>query len=245
MAAVPSIDGLGGRDSESAVKRGLESGSAVHEQVYLRLRDALITGGLAPGRALSVRRLAAEFDVSAMPAREAIRRLEALGALEFTATRRVMVATMTGEKLDEIKSARLALEPLLSEKSLEHVGRDPSSKKLLVRELERIDAELDASIHRGDVGKYTQLNCDFHFALYRAAQATVLLELVESLWLRFGPFMRVIIGRLGTSCLVDDWHKEIIDAIKANDSKGLAKAVHCDIVHGMDNIDVSDLSESS
>ena len=52
---------------------------AVHETVYAQLREALIAGHLEPGRSLSVRSLAAEFGVSAMPAREAIRQLAAQG----------------------------------------------------------------------------------------------------------------------------------------------------------------------
>ena len=95
MAAVTKIEGLGG-DGDTATS---DLGPVMHEVVYNRLREALIAGRLPPGRALSVRGLAAEFDVSAMPAREAIRRLAALGALEFTDTRRVMIAKMTGEKL--------------------------------------------------------------------------------------------------------------------------------------------------
>ena len=68
---------------KGSVENVSNAGSAMHEQVFSRLREALITGQLAPGRALSVRRLASEFDVSAMPAREAIRRLVAVGALQY------------------------------------------------------------------------------------------------------------------------------------------------------------------
>ena len=47
-----------------------------------------------------------------MPAREAIRRLVAMGALEMTDTRRITLATMSQKKLAEIRVARLALEPV-------------------------------------------------------------------------------------------------------------------------------------
>ena len=62
------------------IKKGASTGRrrkrapVVHEEVYARLRRAIIDGQLEPGRALSVRTLAAQFSVSAMPAREAIRR---------------------------------------------------------------------------------------------------------------------------------------------------------------------------
>ncbi|MEO1042001.1 MAG: GntR family transcriptional regulator [Pseudomonadota bacterium] len=215
---------------------------AMHEQVYERLREALISGRLSPGRVLSVRGIAAEFDVSAMPAREAIRRLAARGALEFTGTRRVSIARMTEDKLDEIKAARLWLEPTLAERALIRLDGQPRDRKKLLRELEKIDASLDAAIRRGDANQYSQYNSEFHFALYRASEATVLLDLVESLWMRVGPFMRVVIGRLGTSCLTDDHHKEIVQAIEEHDPDALREAVRQDILHGMDNIAASDFT---
>ena len=212
----------------------------MHEQVYSTLREALIAGQLAPGRALSVRRLAAEFEVSTMPAREAIRRLAAVGALDFTDTRRVTVSQMTEAKLREIKEARVALEPVLSGFALERVEALPREKGRLVKSLEKIDKNLDLAIRRGDVMAYSQLNSEFHFTLYRAANANVLLNLVESLWLQFGPFMRVVIGRLGTSCLEDDQHKEIIEAVVEGDSAKLQAAIKADIVHGMQTIELDE-----
>ena len=136
---------------KGSVENVSNAGSAMHEQVFSRLREALITGQLAPGRALSVRRLASEFDVSAMPAREAIRRLVAVGALEYTDTRRVMIARMSEEKLEEIKQARLALEPILASFALCAVEGQPKEKKKLIKQLESLDNELDLAIRRGDV----------------------------------------------------------------------------------------------
>ena len=72
-----------------------------------------------------------------------------------------------------------------------------------------------------------------------------MLNLVESLWLQFGPFMRVVIGRLGTSCLVDDKHKDIIDAVSENDAEKLKNAVKEDILHGMHTISLDDATDES
>lgn len=238
MAAITKITDVAEGEGNATKPAATEIGAAMHERVYQRLCDALISGSLAPGRALSVRSLAAEFDVSAMPAREAIRRLEALGALEFTSTRRVMVATMTSEKLDEIREARVALEPALARRALLRVVQEPKLKRQLIRDLQSTDAALDAAIRSGEAGRYTKYNSAFHFMLYRSAGASVLLELVESLWLRLGPFMRVIIGRLGTTCLIDDRHKEIMDALETENASALEAAVREDILHGMDNIDL-------
>jgi DNA-binding GntR family transcriptional regulator len=211
---------------------------AVHEEVYQRLRHAIISGQLEPGRSLSVRGLAAEFGVSAMPAREAIRQLAALGALEFTPTRRVTVARMSKSKLDELREARLALEPALAVRALKKKG---VARDKLASELARIDARLDEAIKRGDSADYAKYNSEFHFSLYEAAAAPVYLGLVESLWLQTGPFMRVVIGRVGTSSLVDQ-HQEAVRALRAGNAAKLEAAIRDDIKEGMSNIARADLS---
>ena len=240
MASVSNIIGENQKPGNGTRDGNREPGAVMHEHVYEKLREALISGQLEPGRTVSVRRLAAEFGVSAMPAREAIRRLVAMGALELTDTRRVTIAKMSDRKFEEIKLARLKLEPLLAQFSLASVDGRIRDKKRLIKELKDHDALLDEAIRQGGVTAYTRHNSDFHFALYKASGSKVLLGLVESLWLQFGPFMRIVIGRLGTSCLVDDRHKEIIEAIEIGDSDKLEAAVRADILHGMDNISPTD-----
>ena len=54
--------------------------TSAHDRVYRGLRSRIMHGEIAPGQALTLRGLAAEFDVSMTPARESIRRLSAEGA---------------------------------------------------------------------------------------------------------------------------------------------------------------------
>lgn len=182
--------------------------------------------------------------MSAMPAREAMRRLVATGALEMTDTRRIKLARMSQAKLLEIRVARLALEPFLAVKALETVSTSARAKKRLIDKLVKYDTEMDAAIVSGDVSSYARCNSEFHFSLYRASDATVALGLVESLWLQFGPFIRVVIGRLGTASLKDDKHKNAILALRDNDPKRLEKAITADISDGMDNISEADFQSA-
>lgn len=221
--------------SDDSAEPAAPRAPAVHEEVYQRLRKAIIAGQLEPGMSLSVRGLAAQFGVSAMPARDAIRRLAALGALEFTPTRRVTVARMTPAKIEELTVARTRLEPALSARALGRLKGRPRDRDKLIAALARVDADMDDAIAKGDVGLYARTNSDFHFTLYEAAQSPVILGLVESLWLQVGPFMRVVIGRLGTSSLIDQ-HKEAIDALRDEDAAKLEEAIRLDILEGMTNI---------
>ena len=73
-------------------RAGGDSNSALHDRVFRSLRGKIMHGGLVPGEALTLRGLGAEFGVSMTPAREAVRRLVAEGALTLSASGRVSTA---------------------------------------------------------------------------------------------------------------------------------------------------------
>lgn len=234
--ALREAPGLGKTDKPTSPGApGAARAPAVHEEVYDRLRKALIAGQLEPGMSVSVRGLAAQFGVSAMPAREAISRLAALGALELTPTRRVTTAHMTPAKIEELTIARTALEPPLAVRALRRLSGRGREREKLINALSHIDSEMDEAIAKGDIDLYARTNSEFHFTLYEAANAPVILGLVESLWLQIGPFMRVVIGRLGTTSL-DDQHKEAIEALRADNAAKLEEAIRLDLLEGMANI---------
>ena len=58
---------------------------------------------------------------------------------------------------------------------------------------------------------------------------------MESVWLQIGPFMRIVLGRIGTASIVDQ-HKKAIDALRAGDERRLEEAMRLDILEGMTNI---------
>ena len=76
-----------------------------HERVYRTLRARVMHGQVAPGAALTLRGVAGEFGVSMTPAREAVRRLVAEGALKLSASGRVSTPELTNERIEELAVA--------------------------------------------------------------------------------------------------------------------------------------------
>lgn len=210
------------------------AGATLHEQVYQSLRGAIMCGRFVPGRALTIRGVAAMLGTSLMPVREALRRLVAERALELLANRRVSVPHMTPARLDELCAARLALEPLAAVRALPHVDGTR------LAELRQIDAGIDAALAAGEVERYLQLNQLFHLTLYRAGEPQVLIPLIESLWLQFGPFMRATIGRIGASYVLDR-HVEALAALERRDPLALRLAIESDIRDGMGSLSHEEL----
>ena len=78
-------------------------------------------------------------------------------------------------------------------------------------------------------------NYRFHTQLYEHADAPVLSDLADRLWLRFGPSLRVVCGRLGTQSFPDR-HKDMIDALRKKDAEMAALAMERDVAQGMEQV---------
>lgn len=198
-----------------------------HEVTYGRLRDMVLFGVLEPGQPVTIQGLIRDLDAGMTPVREAIRRLIAEGALSLLGNRRVVVPELTPAALDQVAFARLTLEPRLAERA--HVT------PALVARLEAIDAGIDAAIRAGDVPAYLAGNTRFHFTLYESARMPILEDMARSLWLRFGPSLRVVCTR-GEAVGAPDQHEEALSAMRAGDAKGLGEAIAKDLAQGIDEV---------
>jgi DNA-binding GntR family transcriptional regulator len=200
-----------------------------HEVTYTRLRDMILFGHLAPGAPVTIQGLIADLGAGMTPVREAIRRLTAEGALLPQGNRRVAVPQLSAEMLDEVAFARLAIEPKLAERAA------PRLTAAQIDRLEAIDAAVNRAIDAGKLPDYLAANHAFHFALYEAAGAPVLLDLARSLWLRAGPSLRAVIDRYGRD-VAPDLHRVALSAMRAGDAAALAAAIERDIQQGVDHV---------
>jgi len=200
--------------------------TSVKEWVYQSLCELLLTGEFTPGMSITLRGIAEAFEVSPMPVRETVQRLVSEGALELTETRRICVAEINEDKFDEIFHARVSLEPKLASSAL------PSIDDKALKQIIDVDERLMRSIVEGDVEEYVRYNRQFHFLIYHHSPSVVLLPMVNSLWLQFSPFMRVVVGRVGTQVMMDH-HESVIESISENDAQGLQKALYNNIFNRM------------
>ncbi len=200
-----------------------------HELTYARLRDMVLFGVLEPGQPVTIQGLTGDLSAGMTPVREAIRRLLAEGALLPQGNRRVTVPRLTPAILDQVAFARLTIEPKLAEMAA--AALTPA----LIDRLEGIDEEVNEAIKGGRIPAYLESNHAFHFALYEASGAAVLVDMARSLWLRFGPSLRVVCARVGAGGLPDR-HEEAIAAMRAGDVAGLTRAIENDIAQGVDQV---------
>ncbi len=206
--------------------RPQDSTTAAHERVYRALRTRIMHGEIAPGEALTLRGIGKSFDVSMTPAREAVRRLVAEGALFLSSSGRVSTPALSNERIEELATLRALLEPELASRAL------PRAHFALIDRLEAINQGVSQAIARHDATAYIRMNLEFHRTLYLRAQAPAMLAMAETVWLQLGPTMRALYGRLNRT-EPPYHHKLILAALKAGDEPGLRLAVRADATQGL------------
>lgn len=200
--------------------------SAAHDRVYRALRTRIMHGEIAPGQALTLRGIGKDFDVSMTPAREAVRRLVAEGALFLSNSGRVSTPELTNERIEELAALRALIEVELASRAL------PRAHIALIERLQSINANIADAVAQRDAVTYIRTNLEFHRTLYLRAQAPAMLAMAETVWLQLGPTMRALYGRLRRT-EPPQFHRMIIAALKAGDEPGLRLAVRSDVTQGL------------
>ncbi len=200
-----------------------ENGLALDEMAYRRLRRALVTGTMLPGDRLSIRGVAAALGVSAMPARTALRRLAAEQAVDLLPSGTAVVPRLTRAGFAELSAIRAELEPLAVRRAAPHLTEaDFAALAALV-------SAHDAARETSEAEIIQAADRDFLFLIYRAAQAPLLLGLIETLWLRRGPLFGAMRGQRGILGGMRHRHGEILEALRARDAEPAAALLRSEI----------------
>ena len=210
-------------DAAAAAKR------PIHQHVYERLRNMILFGDLAPGQGVTIQGLTTALDAGMTPVREALRRLISEGALTHLGNRRVTVPELSHAGLDELGFMRETLEPELTRRAAERMTEQH------LNALKDCDNTLNQAIDRGDIGGYLTQNYRFHAMIYALADAPIMATTVDQLWLRFGPSLRVVCGRYGTSNLPDK-HAELLAAFADGNAQLAGEVMAGDVAQGMSQI---------
>lgn len=210
------------REPGKPAERKREPRETVQQRVYDELRRSLMIGAFMPGQKVSLRFLASSLGTSLMPIREAVNRLVAERALDLNVNRSITVPVVTKKKFEEIVHWRRELEGAATEQACERMDR-----KTLNR-IKKLNASLKKALKSGERSDILERNWKFHFEIYNASESTVLLPMIESLWLQAGPFTYFSLPSPKT-VWDGSFHEEIIDALEAGDCKRARKALVGDI----------------
>ena len=158
-----------------------ELNQSAHDFVYKGLRTRIMHGEILPATSMTLRGIGKEYSVSMTPAREAVRRLIAEGALMLSPSGRVSTPELTHDRIEELASMRSLIEVELASRAL------PRAHIALIDRLKTINAAVSQAIVSHDPVSYIKTNLEFHRMLYLRAQAPAMLAIAETVWLQLGP----------------------------------------------------------
>lgn len=200
----------------------VRSGTTV-ESLVRAIGDDIVSGRLLPGARLDEISLAARYEVSRTPVREALARLSAMGLIDRPPNRGAIVAMLSDTHLNSMFEAMAELEAICARLS---------AQRMTTAERNQLDAVHHAAarlVHLGAEEDYARHNVDFHTRLYVGAHNTHIQELVGLTRSRLAPFRRAqfrIPGRLAKSW---DEHDAIVTAILRGDAAGAEAAARAHV----------------
>ncbi|QCX27625.1 GntR family transcriptional regulator [Nocardioides jishulii] len=190
------------------------------DRVTEELHRAILNGDIPPGSTISIVELCKEFDVSHIPVREALRRLESEGAVSLRPGRSAVVTSLSADDLTNIYSLRKLIEGELVVKA---------TPKLDAAALERAEAAMNeyATIER-EASRLAAAHHAFHAAFLDDVLGPADRRVLELLWTSSDRYLHLLLSDLDkgpekTQARIDE-HQQLLDLARAGQTEQLREA---------------------
>lgn len=190
-------------------------GSLGHK-IFCLLRDKILNEDYVAGQKLNEVALSKELNISRTPIREALKQLELEGLVESIPNKGVYVLGFSPRDIDDMLEIRMVLEGLSIQLAIERISQAELEK------LKEIYDLMEFYARKNDQDKFTEINIDFHEAIYRGTHSQYFEQLLSDINYYIHVTSRHSIRQSGRLMEAAQEHKEIYDAIVARD-KQLAK----------------------
>lgn len=190
------------------------------DRVTEELHRAILNGDIAPGSTVSIVELCKEFDVSHIPVREALRRLESEGVVSLRPGRSAVVASLSHDDLLNIYALRRLIEadlvikavPLIDAAAITAAEAAMEEYRTVEREASRL-----AAVHH-----------EFHYAFLDNVLGTADRRVLELLWTSSDRYLHLLMrdidrGPERTRARIAE-HQQILDLAKAGKTDELRDA---------------------
>lgn len=216
------------RTLESAATRFENLPDVVHDH----LRQRIFAGAVKAGQPLRQEDVARQLGISRVPVREALKRLEAEGLVEFRPRRGYVVATLDPDEIAEIFEIRMILEKQAGGLAARHRTEDDAGPiEVLLRAM---DGAL--TLEPDTIERFARLNREFHARLTACSGRPRLCRLMDLLRDQVEGYVRMDAATPGRLEEAQREHWAIFEAFRAGDRRTTAQlcAAHCE--HTLNNV---------
>ena len=150
--------------------------TSLSDKIETHLKQEIMSGYLSPGQRLTIDEIADRLQVSAMPVRDAVRRLDGLGFLKVAPRRGVFVEDFDQTRFKHTMETRIALECLAVELATERIPED---------EIRYADEQYREgrrhAVQTGDLSKLAECDNLLHDLIISYAENPLLVDFLRQL----------------------------------------------------------------
>lgn len=182
------------------------------------LRERILNGEFKEGEALVQETIAAEYEVSRMPVREAIRQLEASGLVIIKMHKGAFVNSIPVDQIAELFELRALLECEIFAHAI------PRMTPTHINEAKSVLIQLEEAYHSKDIKLWGKLNWEFHRSLYVSADRIQTLQIIQGINVQTDRYIRLQLLLTEAIDEAEQDHKELLRlAISGEVEVGVAK----------------------
>ncbi len=187
----------------------------IREIAYETLKHAIITGEIPAGIRIVETEYANKLHISRTPLREALRKLERDGLVEYVIRRGVVVRAFTIEDVEEIYTIRNVLEMITLPAIIKKVT--PKDIKALRDKLQ----EMDRMMAEGNIEKLSTLARSFHDQLTAISGLKRILRVIQGQDEYIHRFSALSIAKDTRRAEAHQEHHKIVEMVETKDLEGL------------------------
>lgn len=201
----------------------------LRERISDALRESIIKGELAPGERLQEVEIAAAYQTSRTPVREAFRQLESEGFLVIRPRRGAVVTPITVKDIREFYEVKSVLESYAAEKAVERISDEQ------INRMEELNRELKRRHQNGDIAGMVPVHNEFHEIFVNACGNERLAQIIRNL---VNQFQRYRIALSHTEAIDESIrvHEQIVEAFRMRDGRRVTELVGMNSSQGGENL---------
>jgi DNA-binding GntR family transcriptional regulator len=197
----------------------------LREQVYEKLREAILAGLLQPGEHLGEDRLCRMLGTSRSPLREALRRLEAEGLVRLTPRRGAITSEITMSDLSGLFAVRRALEVLAAETAAARITAEE------LAQVESICSAMQRAVDTQDMAAIPILNTQFHALITELSRNKWLIHFMSSLKAHISRIYRSSIETPDRARQSISEHLAILEALRDHNPESAGRMARVHVEH--------------
>ena len=201
----------------------------IREIAYEVLKHAIITGEIPAGERIVETDYAERLHISRTPLREALRKLERDGLVEYVLRRGVVVRAFTIADVEEIYTIRNALEML----TLPAIIRNATTED--VASLKERLREMDEVMAHGDIETLSPMARAFHSQLTALCRQNRILRVIEGQDEFITRFSAMAIRQENRRTQAHEEHYKLVEYVEKRDLEHLEKLMRKHIERSKEN----------